>query len=102
MRKYIRKLQSKPKDYRKKVMVVAMCISMVLVVSVWVYDLSDDSKDVSKDQVSDSVKPFKLFGNSISSAYQNITASVGNISSIKKQVDDGQKQVELIPVEKNN
>ena len=50
------------------------------------------------------MKPFALLGETITDTYDNITASVGNISQTKEKVKEEvreveEKQVDLIPVE---
>ena len=100
MRTYIRKLRNKSETSRKQILLVWMSVSFVVVVSVWIYGLTAHVSSVSDEQYSNAVKPFKLFADSISGAYQNITASVGNIKTPKTE-DAGPKQIDLIPVEHN-
>lgn len=97
---YIKKLQSKKEDTRKQILVVSLVACMSFVVFVWVYGLTDHlfTQD-NATQASKDIKPFTLFANSISDTYQNISASVGKISS-KKQADTApDKQIDLIVVE---
>lgn len=100
---YIKNLQSKTEDTRKQIVVLALVASMSLVVFVWVSSLNGlfVSKPKPEAVASSDVKPFKLFTNSLSDAFSNISASVGKISSIKKDAKDisNQKQIDLIPVE---
>lgn len=101
---YIRKLQKKEEGVRKQILVASLVFSMVVVGSVWVYSLSDrfGAKQVVADTTASdqTTKPFALFTQSITDAYKNITASVGNISFSKKaDTTTGEKQVDLIVVE---
>ena len=77
---------------------------MCLVVAVWMYSMGllFTSKEVAA-QADNSLKPFTLFANSISNAYNNVAASVGNIGS-KKEVTttSSKKQIDLIQVEHTN
>ena len=103
---YIKKLQSKSEDTRKQILVVSMIASMSIVVFVWVYGLGALFTQKTEVQASttNEVKPFKLFANSITDTYQNISASVGKISSKNNGNAEtqapAQKQIDLIQVEK--
>ena len=102
MREYIKKLQNKPEDVRKRIVVGTVLSCMVLVFAVWVYNLTDrfSSPDI-KEQVRSDIKPFTLFKNSMSDTYKNISASVGKASvlgSEEKKVEE--KQIDLIVVDK--
>ena len=107
MRTYIRKLQSKPVEVRKQILVVSLVISMAFGGTIWIYGLtyrfSDKAEEVAVAEKPESVSPFKLFKDSIGGAYNNISASVGNISSGKDsdQAEPEQKQIQMIPVERN-
>jgi len=77
---------------------------MSLVVTVWMYSLGDlfVKKTEAKASASNEIKPFALFANSISETYQNISASVGKIStkkSTKTEESIINKQIDLVPVE---
>ena len=98
MNSYIRKLQSKSEDARKRTLYVTLAVTMSFVVFVWVYNLSDHFNSSTADQASRDIKPFSMFANSISGAYKNITASVGNVTAKNTAVPE-QKQIDLIPVE---
>ena len=106
MRAYIKKIQSKPEDTRKQILVGSLIVSMSLVLFIWVsgigYKFSD--KGTSAVATEETAKPFALFGQTISDAYHNITASAGNISLPKKQVEPKapEKVIDLIPVEPTN
>lgn len=106
MRTYIKKIQEKPEHIRRRILVVTLVLSMAVVSSVWIYGLGYRFSEKKEEQASSGVKPFALFGNSIGSAYNNILASVGNISTIgrdDKKVEVGSdKQIDLIPVEYTN
>jgi hypothetical protein len=109
MQAYIKNLQSKPEHVRKQILIVSLALSMVVVGFIWFYGLTDRfivSAQMSSVAAADGVKeesPFKLFSNSISNAYQNITASVGNItlptSDAKVNTDAKGKQIDLIVVD---
>lgn len=107
MNSYIRKLQSKPEVIRKQILLASLVFSMAIVGSVWIYSLADrfNEKEVVKavETNEGSLSPFKLFVSSISSAYDSISASVGNLSSKDEEADTQQveteKQIKLIPVE---
>ena len=106
MYSYIKKLQSKSESTRKQILLASIIFSMAVVGSVWVYSLADrfgEKKTIEVAEESKGVSPFKLFVSSISGAYDNISASVGNFSLTDeaedtKQVEQG-KQIKLIPVE---
>lgn len=105
---YIEKLQGKSEGARKQILLLSIITSMSLVVVVWVYSLGDlfiKKTEVQTVANKNEVKPFALFANSITETYQNISASLGNLSSSKKSATietTPQKQVELIPVEHVN
>jgi len=92
MRAYIRKLQSKPETVRKQIFAGAMIFSMVFVGIVWVNSMGYilfASPELTKQE--EIVKPFALFKQTISETVDNISASVGNVSSIIK-TDDAKTQ----------
>ncbi len=100
MNSYIRKLQSKNEVARKQILLGSMVVCMSLVIGVWVYNLTDrfSSETVASKQ-EDNLQPFKLFANSISSTYDDISASVGKTSSKDATDETSQKQIDLIVVE---
>lgn len=106
MNTYIKKLQSKGEAERKQILVASLVLSMAMVGSVWIYSLNDrftstdSEKSVAEEE--STVKPFKLFANSVSNTYKDITASVGNFSFKKSNTVSEQKQIDLIPVEYPN
>ncbi len=111
MRTYIKKLQNKPEHVRRQIMVITLVLSMVIVSSVWIYGMGyrfSEKKAEQTEQAKSGVsKPFALFGDSISNAYKNISASVGNVSSIGKdknetEIVNSEKQINLIPIEYKN
>jgi len=102
MLKYIKRVQAKDRDARKKVLIVWMSVSMVIVVSVWICGLVGRFGPQTVAKVGEDIKPFKLFANSMSQTYQNISASVGNISSISNTKTTDEKVIDLIPVEPKN
>lgn len=98
MNSYVRKLQSKSEESRKQILTFSLLICMSAVVFLWVYSLGNRFNDKTSEQASNDLKPFKLFANSISSTYQNITASAGSTTTVK---EEPKKQIELIPVQAN-
>ncbi len=102
MNSYIQKLQSKPEDARKRILIISMITSMSLVAVVWVYGLSNQFGPKTSTQASSDIKPFSVFMASIGSTYNKITASVGSIGSQNKSTKANleQKQIDLIPVER--
>ncbi len=108
MYKYIQKVRGKDESARKKVLVRWMSLSMAVVVLAWVFTISYrfNNKVVALNEKEDnSPKPFTLFSDSISSTYENIVASVGNIENlkdIKREIKGEEKMIDLIPVEYNN
>lgn len=108
MRAYIKKLQSKPEDTRKQILVGTLIVSMSFVCLIWIssfgYKFNTDTSANNTAEKTTTTKPFALFGQTISDAYHNMTASVGNISLPKKQVETKtpDKVIDLIPVEPTN
>lgn len=106
MREYIKKLQSKPEPVRKQILVGSLIVSMSLVCLVWIgslgYRFDNNEAKVAKED--NGMKPFALLGETITDTYDNITASVGNISDTKEKIKEEakvveEKQIDLIPVE---
>lgn len=108
MRAYIKKLQSKTEETRKLIFMTSLIVTMSVVSFIWIYSLSDRLGDKEvKLQANEDIKPFKLFTNSISNTFKNTSASVGKISSNKKEIKEEsstepEKQIDLIPVEYTN
>ncbi len=108
MHNYIKKIQSKTEETRKQILAGVMIVSMSLVGFIWVHSLGTRfGSPKIQEQANDNVKPFKLFGNSISETFSSISASVGNATSkidIKKEVvvPKSEKIINLIPVESTN
>ncbi len=104
MRAYIKKLQAKDEIVRKQIFFGLMVFSMAIVGSIWIYNLTDRFDDKVKEQAREDVKPFKLFANSISNTYDNISASVGSIKNPKEEIKvevekvKEEKQIDLIVV----
>lgn len=102
MRTYIKKLQSKPEYIRKQILFGSLIVSMVFVSFVWIGSLGYKFNKETAVKTEEDIKPFALFGQTISDTYSGIRASVGNISlpTEKKETkkEDG-KMIELIPVE---
>lgn len=101
MRQYIKKLQSKNEQSRKKIFAGLMIFSMAFVTLVWMYSLGHRFNQGVKEQAREDIEPFRLFANSLSSTYNNISASVGkaSISKNKKEKVAEEKQIDLILVE---
>jgi hypothetical protein len=101
MRAYIKKLQSKSEIVRKQILIGSLIVCMAFVGLIWIGSLSSmfGHNKVAKEE--NTTKPFALLEQSISNTYNNITASVGNISSTikKEQPKTPKKQIDLIPVE---
>ncbi len=104
MRKYIKKLQSKPEETRKQIFVGSLIVSMSLVGFIWISGFTASFNEKSSQKLQDDIKPFTLFGNKISETYNEISASVGNIKLPKEQIKEetkinSEKVIDLIPVE---
>jgi hypothetical protein len=112
MRTYIRKLQAKPEHVRKQILYGTIAISMVFVGFIWISGLGSRFSKQNPEKISEDIKPFALFGQSISDTYKNISASVGGASeNLKNEIQaadpsletgdkvEGEKQIDLIPVE---
>lgn len=99
MRTYIKKLQSKPESTRKQILVGSLVVSMSLVCLIWIGTLGYKFNKDTTAKVEEDIKPFALFGKTISDTYNNVTASVGNISTKKEKSKEKEKQIDLIPVE---
>ena len=101
MREYIKKLRSKPEHIRKQILTASLIACMSIVLLVWISGLGYQfTKSRAEDK--ETTKPFALLGQTISETYSNITASVGNVKSIKKEEEkkvEVEKQINLIPVE---
>lgn len=95
MHPYIKKLRSKPDHVKKGILTLALVVSMFLVSIVWFYNLGDrfDKQKVAEES-RDDVKPFTLLTNSVSDAFGNISASVGNFSSIKDKMIETDSQIQ--------
>ncbi|MCX6753840.1 MAG: hypothetical protein NTV03_02170 [Candidatus Nomurabacteria bacterium] len=99
MRAYIKKLQSKSEDTRKLIFVGLLILCMSFVSFIWIYNLGTRFGNPEVvNQTNEDIKPFKLFSNSISDTYKNMSASVGKFTTNKEEV----KQIDLIPVETTN
>lgn len=99
MRAYIKKLQSKSEDTRKLIFIGLLILCMSFVSFIWIYNLSTRFTDPEIiTQANEDIKPFKLFSNSISDTYNNMSASVKKITTN----EEPEKQIDLIPVETTN
>jgi hypothetical protein len=105
MRTYIKKLQSKPESTRKQIFFGSLIVCMSFVSLVWVGSLGYKFSKNAEVKTENEIKPFALFGQSISDTYKNVTASVGNVSFPKEEVEQNkeiiknEKVIDLIPVE---
>ncbi|MCX6754907.1 MAG: hypothetical protein NTU81_03725 [Candidatus Nomurabacteria bacterium] len=105
MRKYINKIKSKSEDTRKQILIGSLIVCMSFVGFIWINSFSSKFNDENSVKAKEDVKPFSLFSKTISDAYKNVTASVGNISSLGKQKEENipevkkGKQIDLIVVE---
>jgi len=106
MRSYIKKLQSKSENTRKQIFFASLVVCMSFVSIIWVSSLGYKFSKNNEVKTENDIKPFALFGKSISDTYENVTASVGNVSLQKKEVEnnkeikvENEKVIDLIPVE---
>ena len=106
MRKYIKKLQSKSENTRKRILVGSLIISMSFVFLIWINGLGYRLNKNTPTQTQENIKPFSMFEKLFSDTYTNISASVGKISSSTKKERQParrnlkkEKQIDLIPVE---
>lgn len=115
MRNYIKKLQEKPEHIRKQILVASLVVCMSFVGLIWVGSLGYKFSKENTAKAQEDIKPFALFGQTISNTYNSVTASVGNISSplkkdlpaqtgVPKPVEKvvTEKVIDLIPVETTN
>lgn len=115
MKEYIKKLQSKPENVRKQILFGSLIVSMSFVFVLWIFTLGyrfggNDKIEDSKS-TNNNIKPFQLFGQTISDTYKSMSASVGNISNMKEQSQEeikinkeesSDKQIDLITVDTQN
>jgi len=117
MRKYIEKIKAKPEEIRKQIFAGVLILCMVLVGFVWVEGLINKTngkkvaiaeKEASATIGNSGSKPFVLFGQVLKSTYNNITASVGDISNTiknekskieKEGLSDEEEVIDLAPIE---
>ena len=102
MRTYIRKLQSKSEDTRKQILVGSLIVCMSFVGFIWISSIGQKLNKEKTTPIEEEIKPFALFGQSISNTYNNVTASVGSIPREEKEKQkevEIEKQIDLIPVE---
>jgi lipopolysaccharide export LptBFGC system permease protein LptF len=98
MYSYIKKLQTKKEDTRKQILVGSLIVSMSFVFLIWVTTFGQKSEAKIAKETQEQ-KPFSLLSSSFSETYNNISASVGNISKNTKEKKKNEKVIELIPVE---
>jgi len=100
MRTYIKKLQSKSEIVRKQILIGSLVTCMAFVGVVWISSLGYKFNKENTAKAKEEIKPFALFGKTITETYDNVAASVGNISTSKKgEIKKNEKMIELIPVE---
>lgn len=103
MREYIKKIQSKPEAIRKQIFVGSLIFFMSLVGIIWIGSFSYKFTNNNSVSSEEAIKPFALFGETISETYKNVTASAGNISLSNKESELKEKTpdkvIELIPIE---
>jgi len=113
MREYIKKIRSKSEETRKGILVGTLIVCMSLVVLVWIGTLGYSSKEkkASVETTEEVIKPFALFGQQVSETFKNVSASVGNVSSLSTQIKqedqepvvnenvEVEKQIDLTPIE---
>ena len=103
MRAYIKKLQTKSEETRKQILIGSLIVCMSFVGLIWINSLGYKfSKENTTSNIQEEIKPFALFSQTISNSYDNVSASVGNISSsLKKESKEIEieKVIDLTPVE---
>ena len=97
----IKKIRTKSEESRKRILFIALGISMFLIGFIWISSLTSMFDDKVQLKAKDDIKPFALFGNSITDTYKNITASVGNIPFTKAEEKNTEKQIDLIVIDKS-
>jgi len=108
MQSYIKNLQEKPESTRKQILIGSLIFCMLVVGVIWIYSVSDKIQTAKNNSVKHDKEqgPFNLLVGSVSGAWQNISASVGNISSTNYSADriesKGRKQIDLIVVDPAN
>jgi lipopolysaccharide export LptBFGC system permease protein LptF len=98
MYSYIKNLQTKTENTRKQILVGSLIVSMSFVFLIWVTTFGQKSEAKIAKETQEQ-KPFSLLSSSFSETYNNISASVGNISKNTKEKTKNEKVIELIPVE---
>jgi lipopolysaccharide export LptBFGC system permease protein LptF len=98
MYSYIKNLQTKTENTRKQILVGSLIVSMSFVFLIWVTTFGQKSEAKIAKETQEQ-KPFSLLSSSFSETYNNISASVGNISKNTKEKKKNEKVIELIPVE---
>jgi len=109
MREYIKKIQSKSEETRKLIFAGSLIFLMSIIGFIWIYSLSVKfGSPKIAEQANEDIKPFKLFSNTMSDTYKNLSASVGKTTAIKDEIKNDtietkqEKQIDLIPVEYTN
>jgi hypothetical protein len=105
---YVKKLQSKSEESRKQIFIGSMIVCMAFVGFIWVNSLGYRFNKETTAKTQADIKPFALFEQSVSDTVKNMTASLGNVSSLKKDLitkteeakkAETEKQIDLTVVE---
>jgi hypothetical protein len=99
MYSYIKKLQTKKEDTRKQILAGSLIVSMSFVFLIWITTFGQKPEVKVAKENEEQVKPFSLLSKSFSETYNNVSASVGNISKNTTEKKKKEKVIELIPVE---
>ena len=80
MKEYIYKLREKPDHIKQQYLFFVMFVAMSFVVAIWIYGFTvkTDNEVSFGDKISNDIKPFSLFGQSIKDTYKSMTASSGD------------------------
>ena len=91
---FIRRIRSKREETRKMMLAVSMIVSMSLVGLIWVVGIMGGKKapDEKVVGVEETLKPFSLFGESIKESYQDLSANLGDLGSMFRNIKDGMEE----------
>lgn len=87
IKNYIKKAKEKPEHARKRILTIWLIVCMSIVFLIWFYNLGLRFNKSTADKTRDDVKPFKMFGESISSTFDNINNSLDKISPVKDEIN---------------
>lgn len=104
---FIRRIRSKGEETRKMMLAVSMIVSMSLVGLIWVVGITNPKREKNEKVVGveETLKPFSMFGESIKESYQDLSANLGDLGSMFKNIKDGMEErgekeiIELDPIE---